>query len=192
RRLFGAGLGRPERMLMGVMYDLDFRPDLPWLNDWANQRIPIPDRPFGSQPNSYFRESYKPYYPEYYVEDNNLPFFAGTELGKGESVGGLIGYEWDNRKPMSTIVEIPILNGKRRKIELAEGWEAGVSVNREIPAESIRVVFRGNAVDVYGRTGLAEAVYFEAQSGAKVFSAGTIRWPWALSKPGFVNRKFQH
>ena len=37
---------------------------------------------------------------------------------------------------------------------------------------------------------MAEAVYFEAESGAKVFSSGTIRWPWGLSKSGFVNEKF--
>ena len=36
-----------------------------------------------------------------------------------------------------------------------------------------------------------EAVYFVSEAGAKVFSAGTIRWPWGLAKPGFEQPSFQ-
>ncbi|MDA2929913.1 hypothetical protein MYX84_08205 [Acidobacteria bacterium AH-259-O06] len=182
---------RPESMLMGVMYELDFRQELPWLIPWSKQRFPVPGKPFGSQLYPYFQSEGKPYFPEYHVVDNSLPFFDGTGLEKGESVGGIIGYEYDNRNPMPSMEERPIFNGQRQKYDLAEDWKAGVSLNEQIPPEDIKLVFHGNAIDAYGRTGLAEAVYFEAESGAKVFSAGTIRWPWGLSKNGFVNEKFK-
>jgi len=47
-----------------------------------------------------------------------------------------------------------------------------------------------HATDVWGRKGLAEAVYFESEAGAKVFSAGTIRWSWGLGRPGFIQPGF--
>ena len=188
---FRSASRRPESMLMGVMYELDFRPDLPWLTPWQDQRIPLPGKPFGSQLHPYFQGGYKPYFPEYFIVENSLPFFEGTGLKKGESVGGLVGYEYDNRNPMSSIQERPVFNGEKEKYDLAEGWKSGVSLNEQIPPADIKLVCRGSATDAYGRTGLAEAVYFETKSGAKVFSAGTISWPWGLGKPGFTNEKFK-
>ena len=188
---FRSGHRRPESMLMGIMYELDFRPDLPWLDAWSKQRVPLPGRSFGSQLSPYFAEEFTPQFPDYEVVDTQFPFFEGTGLKKGETIYGIVGYEYDNRNPMSSVEERPIFNGEVRTFDLAEGWKPGVSLNAQIPPESLRLVFRGNALDAYGRKGLAEAVYFETASGAKVFSAGTIRWPWALSKEGFVHQKFR-
>ena len=186
---------RPESMLMGVMYELDFHTDLSWLDPWAKQHIPLAGKPFGSQLLPYFETEAKPYFLEYYVVDDTFPFFEGTDLLEGESVGGLVGYEWDNRNSTSVMDPRPIFNGKIEEYDLAEGWKAGVSLNEQIPPETIKPVFRGNALGGWSPEtlfeGVAEAVYFEAESGAKVFSSGTIRWPWGLSKSGFVNEKFQ-
>lgn len=48
----------------------------------------------------------------------------------------------------------------------------------------------GHPVDENGQEGLAQAVYFESDAGAKVSSAGTIRWAWGLGKPGFREDRF--
>jgi hypothetical protein len=53
------------------------------------------------------------------------------------------------------------------------------------------VLFTGTPVDVEGKPGKAESVYFVSPAGAKVFSAGTIRWTWGLGKPGFENAPFR-
>ena len=53
------------------------------------------------------------------------------------------------------------------------------------------MLFHGTATDIDGKPGLAEAVYFRSPVGAKVFSAGSIRWAWGLGKPGFVQAPFQ-
>jgi len=112
----------------------------------------------------------------YYVESTDFPFFAGTGLKEGESIADVVGYEWDNRDPYG--------NGNRL-------WDVGRSRIAALPLESIRVVLRGNPVDTMGRRGKAEAVYFETPAGARVFSAGTIRWAWGLGKPGFTQPAFQ-
>ena len=119
------------------------------------------------------------------VADASLPFFDGTGLKRGESVGKLVGYEWDRRDPEQ--------DGQRL-------FRAGVSSIPELPFESLVVVFqgqpRGVTEDEQGRhiplqNARAEAVYFKAPSGAKVFSAGTVRWSWGLNKQGYVHEGFQ-
>jgi hypothetical protein len=70
-------------------------------------------------------------------------------------------------------------------------WQSGRSLNRPLPLESIQVLFRGAPVDNDGKQGLAEAVYFESPAGARVFSAGSIRWAWGLGKPGFEREPFK-
>jgi hypothetical protein len=37
-------------------------------------------------------------YP-YFVENTSLPFFQGTGYHKGDFVGDIVGYEWDNMDP---------------------------------------------------------------------------------------------
>lgn len=114
-------------------------------------------------------------YP-YMVAEPNHPLFEGTGLVDGERAADVVGYEWDNRDPYG--------NGARL-------WDKDRSHNQMLPMDKIQVLFRGYPVDVWGRRGLAEAVYFESPAGAQVFSAGTIRWSWGLSRPGFVQAGFQ-
>jgi hypothetical protein len=41
------------------------------------------------------------------------------------------------------------------------------------------------------RQGARGGCLFSVASGAKVFSAGAIRWAWGLGKPGFENEAFK-
>ena len=112
----------------------------------------------------------------YMVADATHPLFAGTGYQAGGRAADVVGYEWDNRDPSG--------NGARL-------WDQERSRIAPVAAEKIQVLFRGHPVDVWGRTGLAEAVYFETPAGAKVFSAGTVRWAWGLGRPGYVQPEFQ-
>jgi hypothetical protein len=106
---------------------------------------------------------------DYTVVDASLPFFAGTGIKVGDKLPGIVGYEWDNRDPDG--------DGMRR-------WSVEKSLNKQIPLESIQVLFNGHPVNNKGKPGLAEAVFWRSSAGAKVFSSGTIWWTWGLSKPG--------
>ncbi len=112
----------------------------------------------------------------YAVARTDLPFFEGTGWKVGDPIGDVVGYEWDNRDPEG--------DGKRL-------WDKARSKNAAIPLADIRVLFRGEPVDVDGHKGLAESVYWRSAAGAQVFSAGSIRWSWGLGKDGFAQPAFQ-
>jgi hypothetical protein len=112
----------------------------------------------------------------YYVARTDFPFFVGTGLRAGDSIGNILGYEWDNRDPDG--------DGKRL-------WSENSSRKLLLTADQIKVLFTGHTIDFEGRPGLAEAVYFETPAGAKVFNAGSIRWAWGLGKEGYANEPFQ-
>ena len=114
-------------------------------------------------------------YP-YVVARTDLPFFSGTGYQVGDLTGNVVGYEWDNRDPAG--------DGQRL-------WQAGRSRIPTIDADSIKVLFTGSPVDVDGRPGKAECVYFTSPAGAKVFSSGTIRWALGLGAPGYEQDKFK-
>jgi hypothetical protein len=81
----------------------------------------------------------------------------------------MVGYEWDNRAPEG--------NGNRL-------WDAAKSRITNLDEGRLQVLFTGSPVDLNGKSGNAEAVYFMSEAGAHVFSTGTIRWAWGLG-PGF-------
>ena len=105
-------------------------------------------------------------YP-YRVVAEELPFFHETGLEAGDIVAEVIGHEWDNTDP------------------------ASLGSPEAEPVFPLTVVLRGNAVDHRGRERVAEAVWFETPAGARVFSAGTVRWAWGLGKPGIENDAFR-
>ena len=111
----------------------------------------------------------------YSVATTEHPFFDGTGYQPGDRAADVVGYEWDNRDPSG--------NGARL-------WNKEHSRIAQLPLDKIQVLFRANPVDIWGRRGTAEAVYFESPAGAKVFSTGTIRWAWGLSRPGFIQPGF--
>jgi hypothetical protein len=99
-----------------------------------------------------------------------------VDYRKGDVIGDVVGYEWDNADP----------DGDGRRL-----WDPNKSQIPPIDPASIKVVFTGSPVDLDGKQGKAEAVYFVSRAGAKVFSTGSIRWAWGLSKPDFEEGKFK-
>jgi hypothetical protein len=131
----------------------------------------------GNGYHSWFRQNSHRGYPYYVVVNSEKhPLFNGTFYKKNEAIGDLIGYEWDNTDPSP--------HGDRF-------WEQGISKIPFLPEERIEILFKGYPIDVRGEKGLAEAVYFESDAGAKVFSSGTIQWPWGLTKPGYQQEAFR-
>lgn len=127
-------------------------------------------------------ESWFPYdgktsYPYFVsVEPSNHFLFKGTGYTKGSSIGNLVGYEWDNTDPDP--------NNQRY-------WDPVNSQIPYLPREKLTVLFTGEPINYRGGKGKAEAVYFESDAGAKVFSSGTIQWPWGLTKEGFRQEAFR-
>jgi hypothetical protein len=130
----------------------------------------------GAAYQSYFEDGDPPKRFPYRVTRADLPFFEGTGYSVGQSIGDLVGYEWDNRDP----------DGDGRRL-----WDAEKSRIPAIKADSIKVLFSGTPVDNDGKPGLAEAVYFVSKAGAQVFNAGTTSWCWGLGKDGFESQPFK-
>jgi hypothetical protein len=124
---------------------------------------------------SYFEATSDSKYP-YFVSRTDFPFFNGTGYKPGDVIGDIVGYEWDNTDPDG--------DGKRL-------WDPERSCIEPIDPASVKVLFVGSPVDLDGRPGKAEAVYFVSKAGAKVFSTGSIRWAWGLGKPEFEQDKFK-
>lgn len=127
-------------------------------------------------------ESWFPYdgatsYPFFVaIDPSTHPLFEGTGYAKGDSIGNLVGYEWDNTDPDP--------NNQRY-------WDPVNSQIPYLPRERLTVLFTGEPINYRGVKGRAEAVYFESDAGAKVFSSGTIQWPWGLTKEGFRQEAFR-
>jgi hypothetical protein len=145
---------RPETMLMGVGSEGMFTP-------WQ--------APGGT------RWDHDPAYPLYVVR-TDLPFFAGTGLQPGDTIGDIAGYEWGNPDPAG--------DGTRL-------WAPERSRNAELERERLLVLFMGHPRDDKGQEGRAESVYFISPAGAKVFSASNNRWPWGLRRLGFTTTAFR-
>src|SRR5262249_3485401 len=130
----------------------------------------------GGAYQSYFDRSAVPLKYPYFVARTDLPFFQGTGYGVGDPVGDLVGYEWDNTDPDQ--------DGARL-------WNVQTSRIAPVDLGSIKVLFTGSPVDIDGKQGKAEAVYFVSNAGAKVFNAGSIRWSWGLGKADFERDAFK-
>jgi hypothetical protein len=125
-------------------------------------------------------QSYFPSYSEarypYRVARTDLPFFDGTGCAVGDVFADVVGYEWDNRDP---------------EADGARLWDPVRSRIPLLPAGDIQVLFTGAPVDLNGKQGVAESVFFTSRAGAKVFSSGSIRWAWGFGKPSFENQAFR-
>ena len=83
------------------------------------------------------------------VQSSNSFAYEGTGLHDGDSIPGLVGYEYDRQY---------------------DGGTPGAAT----------VLARSPLVDIFGRPGTSEAVYYRAPSGALVFGAGSIYFARAL------------
>lgn len=135
----------PESMLMGVAYQSN------WLST-DRDRV-----------------------AHYVVTSHSHPVVLESGYRSGDTIRGVVGYEWDNRDPEQ--------DGKRL-------WSANLSAIDSIPLSSLTVLLTGHPVDVAGDSGLAEAVSWESASGARVFASGTVRWTWGLGRAPFRDERF--
>jgi hypothetical protein len=103
-----------------------------------------------------------------YLQGNGYPWvvsnasswvFGGTNVQNGDSLAGLVGYEFDQTFPQSP---------QPRTIVGADGV-AGVEVLAASPV-----------TDVYNNLVTSNSTLYTAPSGARVFDIGTIQWAWGL------------
>ncbi len=149
---------------------------LPYLTNMFRYKSRRPETMLlGVAYQNYFEPSEPSPQFDYKIVDASLPFFEGTGWKAGDIIKGVVGYEWDNRDPDG--------DGKRL-------WDPMLSANAEIPLKNIKVLFTGDPVDIDGKKGRAEAVYWESPAGAKVFASGAIRWDWGFGRPGYSTPAF--
>jgi Domain of unknown function (DUF4347)/Domain of unknown function (DUF4082) len=94
----------------------------------------------------------------YVVSNAADPYYAGTGLSNGDSIPGLVGYEWD----------AVVNNGSTPPglVVLSQSPVVPDGVGPYLPA--------GTNINV------ANSTRYTAASGAKVFSTGSIQWAWGL------------
>jgi len=104
---------------------------------------------------------------DFIVTNSSDPYYANTGLENGDSLFGLVGFEWDSI--VSNGFTPPGLRVLSNSQALARGAAPGLTAGTD-PNRS-------------------QAVAYTAASGAKVFSVGSIQWIWALDSFGIVPRR---
>jgi hypothetical protein len=104
---------------------------------------------------------------DYVVSNASDPYYANTGLQNGDSLVGLVGYEWDG-----------LLNNGLTP--------AGLVVLSQSPVPSGGLGAFGLLPPGTNDT-ISNAVRYTAASGAKVFSTGSIQWVWGLDSAGVTN-----
>jgi hypothetical protein len=97
------------------------------------------------------------------VDNSSHWIYASTGLTDGEHIPLIVGYEMDNLRSDTTYASRP-----PTQVMLAH-------------ADAVFTPDKGSAQDFNGKF---NAQYYQAKSGAHVFAAGTINWPWGLERPG--------
>ena len=95
------------------------------------------------------------------VSNPSLWVFEGTGVRQGTNLGHFVGYEWDHV------------------------FSNGVS-----PA-GLQTLSESPAFGAYGSVADANSSIYETSENSFVFAAGTIKWSWGLSRPGFVDWRVQ-
>jgi hypothetical protein len=112
----------------------------------------------GSMYDSYFAESDGQGFP-WVVNNASSWVFAGTGLHNGDSLPGLVGYEFDT---------------------FFTGYPAPATIVGADGVNGVEILAASPVTDVYTTQGTANSTLYTAQSGARVFNAGTIQWAWGL------------
>ncbi|MBW4550074.1 MAG: DUF4082 domain-containing protein [Aphanocapsa sp. GSE-SYN-MK-11-07L] len=141
-------LNRPENALLGVMYTGD---------------IGATGQFYGGF--------------DYVVSNSSDSYFANTGLQNGDSLRGLVGYEWDSVTTGFCCTQC------------RQG--SGIVNNGHTPLNL--VVLSGSAVTPVGGlpvlppgtdTNISNSIRYTAGSGAEVFNTGSIQWMWGLDSYG--------
>ncbi|PSM49551.1 Ig domain-containing protein group 1 domain-containing protein [Chroococcidiopsis sp. CCALA 051] len=138
---------RPENALIGVMYTGD-NGGLYWTYDYNN-----------------------PYYGGYdfVVTNSSDPYYANTNLNNGDTLSGLVGYEWD-----------AAINNGAAPSNLVVLSESAVNPNGSFDSD----LPPGTNINI------SNAARYTAASGAKVFATGSVHWMFGLDTDGArVNRE---
>ncbi|HYR91712.1 MAG TPA: N,N-dimethylformamidase beta subunit family domain-containing protein [Terriglobia bacterium] len=101
----------------------------------------------------------------YVVTNSSNWVYAGTGLGNGDSIPGIVGYEADASQssyPLPTSV-----------------------------AGTYALLSQSPFTDTANRANYSNSSIFQALSGAWVFSSGTIYWSWGLDYPGVADSRIQ-
>jgi Domain of unknown function (DUF4082)/Bacterial Ig-like domain (group 1) len=103
---------------------------------------------------------------DFIVSNSSDPYYAHTNLNNGDSLGPLVGYEWDavvnnGFTPSGLVIlsQSSVIPGAR-------------SIDDESPAEQ--------TLPPTTNFNISNAVRYTATSGAKVFSTGSIQFAWGL------------
>ncbi|MGB8344413.1 MAG: N,N-dimethylformamidase beta subunit family domain-containing protein [Ktedonobacteraceae bacterium] len=113
----------------------------------------------GSMYNSYFAQGEGNYGFPWVVSDASSWVFAGTNLQNGDSIPGIVGYEFDSNFPDAA---------------------QPATITGADQVSGVEVLSSSPVTDVYGNTSNANSTLYTAPSGARVFNAGTIEWSWGL------------
>jgi PKD repeat protein len=151
-------INKPENSLWGIMY----------IGDNDDQSYPLVVPPANSQDE---------------FAGDRIWRNTGINPATGATIGtNLVGWEWD-----------AVPNAASPLYDSYLGVEpAGVAQLTQSPVTGGNPEFLQDAGMTYGASpppgqpGYAEAVKYRAPSGALVFAAGTIQWPWGLG-PHFIN-----
>ena len=103
--------------------------------------------------------------------------FAGTNLHNGDSIPGLVGYEFDRAMTQS-----PFAYSMPTTIVGADG------------VSGVQLLSVSPVTDVYSNATTSNSTLYTAPSGARVFNAGTMQWSWGLDNfefPSDVNPAIQ-
>jgi hypothetical protein len=113
----------------------------------------------GSMYDSYFDESDTGQGFPWVVNNASSWVFAGTGLHNGDSLPGLVGYEFDSFFP---------------------GYPSPATITGADGVSGVEILAASPVTDIYNTQSTANATLYTAPSGARVFNAGTIQWALGL------------
>ena len=112
----------------------------------------------GSMYYSYFAESDGQGFP--WVANNTSTWvFAGTGLQNGDSLPGLVGYEFDSFFP---------------------GYPSPATITGADGVSGVEILAASPVTDIYNTQTTANSTLYTAPSGARVFNVGSIQWSLGL------------
>jgi Domain of unknown function (DUF4082) len=119
---------------------------------------------------------------DYVVSNSSDSYFANTGLQNGDSLKGLVGYEWDS-----------VITG----FCCTQCRQGSGIVNNGFAPQNL-IVLSGSAVTPFGglpvlppgtNLNISNSIRYTADSGAEVFNTGSIQWMWGLDSYGLAESR---